>query len=112
MKPRWPNFVLLAGPMAALLCVLGCAGTNVAPASGTTGISFVNSSNPATNPWPQFVAVADFNGDGKLDLAVPVYSIFTSLSDVNILLGNGDGTFTGWTSTENRSSLIAVLDYL
>jgi hypothetical protein len=24
--------------------------------------------------------VADFNGDGKLDLAVPVYSIFTTLA--------------------------------
>ncbi|MGO9403764.1 MAG: FG-GAP repeat domain-containing protein [Terriglobales bacterium] len=52
------------------------------------------SSTPATNPWPQSIAVADFNGDGKLDLAVPVYSIFTPLTDVNILLGNGDGTFT------------------
>jgi VCBS repeat protein len=53
----------------------------------------MNSSNPATNPWPQSIVVADFNGDGKLDLAVPVYSIFTPLSDMNILLGNGDGTF-------------------
>jgi FG-GAP-like repeat/FG-GAP repeat len=33
------------------------------------------------------VAVADFNRDGKLDLAV------TTDSSVNILLGNGDGTF-------------------
>lgn len=57
-------------------------------------VNFVNSSNPTTNPWPQSVAVADFNGDGKLDLAVPVYSIFTPASDMNILLGNGDGTFT------------------
>ncbi len=91
---RPANFALFVGPMAALLCAIGCGGTNVAAPPGTPGISFVNSSNPATNPWPQFVAVADFDGDGKLDLAVPVYSIFTSLSDMNILLGNGDGTFT------------------
>ena len=34
-------------------------------------------------------AVGDFNGDGKLDLAVPDVATNT----VNILLGNGDGTF-------------------
>ncbi len=90
----------------ALLCAFGCGGaangalrvtaSSGAPSgpSGVTGISFFNSSNPATNPYPQSIAVADFNGDGKLDMAVSVYSIFTSFSDVNILLGNGDGTFT------------------
>ena len=34
-------------------------------------------------------AVADFNRDGILDIAVPDYLANT----VNILLGNGDGTF-------------------
>jgi len=59
----------------------------------TVELNFLRSSRSATNPFPQSVAVADFNGDGKLDLAVPVYSEFTSNSDVNIFLGNGDGTF-------------------
>ena len=36
------------------------------------------------------LATGDFNGDGKLDLVVPVYS---SNSGVVVLLGNGDGTF-------------------
>jgi len=36
------------------------------------------------------IAVGDFNGDGNLDLAVPVYG---GISQVVILLGNGDGTF-------------------
>ena len=60
----------------------------------TRGLSFLNTSRPTTNPYPQSVGVADFNGDGKLDLAVPVYSIGTPLSAITILLGNGDGTFT------------------
>jgi hypothetical protein len=36
-----------------------------------------------------FVTVGDFNGDGKLDLAVANYNDGT----VSVLLGNGDGTF-------------------
>jgi hypothetical protein len=36
------------------------------------------------------LASGDFNGDGKPDLAVPIYG---SSSSVAILLGNGDGTF-------------------
>jgi hypothetical protein len=38
---------------------------------------------------PQAIAVGDFNGDGKADLAVANY--FSS--DASILLGNGNGTF-------------------
>ncbi len=90
--------------LAALLCASGCGGASnnsaaAAPAvasSGSSGVprvSFHNSSNPPTNPYPQFVAVADFNGDGKLDMAVPVYSIGAPLADVNIFLGKGNGTF-------------------
>jgi hypothetical protein len=41
---------------------------------------------------PQGLAVADFNGDGKLDLAVPV--AYPSSGTIEVLLGNGDGTFT------------------
>jgi hypothetical protein len=35
------------------------------------------------------LAVGDFNGDGKPDLAVGNWSF----RDISILLGNGDGTF-------------------
>src|SRR2546425_1319694 len=38
---------------------------------------------------PQVVAVGDFNGDGKLDLAV----VNAGSTTVSVLLGNGDGTF-------------------
>ena len=65
----------------------------VSESSGIPRVSFHNSSNPPTSPYPQFVAVGDFNGDGKLDMAVPVYSIGTLFTDVNIFLGKGNGTF-------------------
>lgn len=49
------------------------------------GLSGVNSGSYLT------MAVADFNGDGKLDLAVPLST--GSGGTVAVLLGNGDGTF-------------------
>ena len=56
---------------------------------------------------PQSVAVGDFNGDGKVDLAVASYFG----ANVTILLGNGDGTFkTGgkFTTDPNRSPISIV----
>jgi hypothetical protein len=47
------------------------------------------SSSPATGHCPCAMAMGDFNGDGKVDLAVANYNDNT----VTILLGNGDGTF-------------------
>jgi hypothetical protein len=43
----------------------------------------------AAGSYPISVAVGDFNGDGRPDLAVANYFSF----DVSVLLGNGDGTF-------------------
>ena len=44
--------------------------------------------NPAGQS-PQSIVAGDFNGDGRLDLAV----VDNGSNDVSILLGNGDGTF-------------------
>jgi hypothetical protein len=46
----------------------------------------------AAGSYPEFIALADFNKDGHLDLAVADRGIGIS-GYVNILLGNGDGTF-------------------
>jgi sugar lactone lactonase YvrE len=69
----------------------GNASLGTAPLGASVpGLGFFNSSNPATGNSPVFSAVGDFNGDGIPDLAVANYDDAT----LNILLGNGDGTFT------------------
>src|SRR5438270_872665 len=52
-------------------------------------LSFSPAVNYLVGACPQAVRTADFNGDGRLDLAVANQSSNT----VSILLGNGDGTF-------------------
>jgi hypothetical protein len=78
--------------------------------AGTSALSLFNSASPATLAWAQSVAAADFNGDGKLDLIVPVYAV----SDASILLGNGDGTFTagpGLPLTNSNANNAAIADF-
>jgi FG-GAP-like repeat len=73
-------------------CPLDC---NSSPSNTVTVLlgngdgTFLPGSSLTVGNGPAGVAVADFNGDGKLDLAV------TNLNDntVSVLLGNGDGTF-------------------
>jgi hypothetical protein len=93
MKNRqFVRFGWFAATSIALMCSTGWSQSfALQPPAG--GIRFINSSNPPTNPFPQSVAIGDFNGDGKLDLAVPVYSFETSFSDLTILLGRDNGTF-------------------
>ena len=51
--------------------------------SSPVGITYPGENGPAA------IAAGDFNGDGRLDLAVANYNTST----VSILIGNGDGTF-------------------
>jgi FG-GAP-like repeat/Abnormal spindle-like microcephaly-assoc'd, ASPM-SPD-2-Hydin/FG-GAP repeat len=87
---------------AAATASVTVANLNTAPLEGTsnvaffqitdptTGVAFSTASSPGTGNYPYSVAVGDFNGDGKLDLAV----VNTDSNTVSILLGHGDGTFT------------------
>ena len=79
-------------------------------------ISFPAGSGPA------FVAVGDFNGDGKVDIVTTNFSqscdprhptiCWTIESDVRIYLGNGDGTFqAGEVYSQARPVSVAVGDF-
>jgi len=74
---------------------------NPSPGGGASNVVFFETTRPtssvalsitselAAGSGPDSVAVGDFNGDGKLDLAVAN----SGSNDVSVLLGNGDGTF-------------------
>jgi hypothetical protein len=42
---------------------------------------------------PYSITNADFNGDGKEDLATANYDSASASSSISVLLGNADGTF-------------------
>ncbi len=60
---------------------------------GTFGTATLISSVASLSPHDNALAIADFNGDGKLDLAVVSSYPGAYTSVVYVLLGNGDGTF-------------------
>jgi hypothetical protein len=53
-----------------------------------------------TGNSPRMVAVADYNGDGHLDLATINYGDQT----ISILLGTGTGTFSAHTDTPTKQA--------
>jgi FG-GAP-like repeat/Divergent InlB B-repeat domain len=78
---------------------------NVDPGAGVTVLlgngdgSFQSPIYVTQANYNLYVAAGDFNGDGKLDLAV---ATFRDTSGVSVFLGNGDGTFQPYTEYANQ----------
>jgi FG-GAP-like repeat len=92
-----------------LVGILLCAAAGSASVSLRAAVSYPVGTNPRT------VAVGDFNGDSKPDLAVIDVGDSTKNDPggVSILLGNGDGTFKPAINfaVGNNPSLVAVGDF-
>ncbi len=72
-------------------------------------VEFASAKSYPVGTNPSAIAVGDFNGDGKPDIAVAN----TGSSSVSILLGNGDGTFQPAVnfSAGNSPTAVAVGDF-
>ena len=86
--PRAPRPSWLALPLCVLW--LGLSATQHAAHAAPT---FATKTDYSTGNAPYGVTSADFNGDGKLDLAVAN----ANDNSVSVLLGNGNGAFGGKT---------------
>jgi hypothetical protein len=116
---------LKATILASDIATAGTASVTVAnpsPGGGTSNVVFFDVSAPTfpielnkadygtgSGSQPDSVGVGDFNGDGKLDLAVADLGSNT----VTILLGNGDGTFQVGVdyATQSRPDSVIVGDF-
>ncbi|MFZ0958743.1 MAG: Ig-like domain repeat protein [Candidatus Sulfotelmatobacter sp.] len=89
-------------------CANGSLGVLLGNGDGTFQPAVAYALNGSGGALPESVSTADVNGDGKPDLAVVLYG-----SQVNVLLGNGDGTFqpaVTWGLGCCNTSSLAVAD--
>jgi uncharacterized repeat protein (TIGR01451 family) len=98
----WRDLKTICAAVPILVAALGNSPNLMA-------VDFAAAKSYAVGTSPAAIAVGDFNGDGKVDIAVAN----TGSSDVSILLGNSDGTFQPAVnfSAGNNPSAIAVGDF-
>src|SRR5437016_1683065 len=77
---------------------------NPSPGGGTSNVAFLEITRPTSSvalstsyvragSSPASVVAGNFNGDGKVDLAVANSGASNGVASVSVLLGRGDGTF-------------------
>ncbi len=113
--PSGPNFVAVGdfnGDGIPDLAVAGYASGFVSVLLGNGDGSFQPARSVVTGGHWETVAVGDFNGDGILDLAV-LNPHLGQPDDVQILLGNGDGSFQSVAPSYRAGSVdgLAVADF-
>src|SRR5258708_29780094 len=88
MRQTWGkgSFLCWAIAITSLVAILSSSWAQAPPGLPQNG--FQAAVNYGAGNGPVFVAVADFNGDGKADFAVA--NVIGN--NVSVLLGNGDGT--------------------
>src|SRR5881397_3916039 len=91
--------------LVVAIVFLSSALPNPAPAQT---VSFIARADLEVGTNPRSVAVGDFNGDGRLDLAVTNASSYDVPGTVSVLLGNGDGTFQSALSFAAGSNPLSV----
>ncbi len=64
----------------------------------------------APGSGPNYIALADVNRDGKLDLIVPIGPFGSGFYAIGVLNGNGDGTFQSAISYPAQGSIAGVAD--
>ena len=95
------------------LAVASSQDNNVSVLLGNGDGTFQPPVNYSAGSGPSSVAVGDFNGDGRLDLVVADQGTTNGDNKINVLLGNGDGTFQPAVSynTGPNPTSVAVADF-